>query len=78
MKNLTKEQVDAFAKKNEVFFSPEELDFTYDFVKKNWSTILQNPAMLNLKRYASHYSEENFVKLEKLYKDYSIKYGSYL
>ena len=34
MDNLTKEQVNDFALKNQVYLSEEELSFTYTFVKK--------------------------------------------
>ena len=34
MENLSTEQVDDFAKKNNVFLSENELNFTYTFVKK--------------------------------------------
>ena len=63
MDNLTKEQVMDFAQKNQVFLSPEELDFTYTFVKKNWEMIFRNPNLLKLERYKDKFSEENFIKM---------------
>ena len=47
MDHLTKEQVESFAKKNNINLSEEELDFTYLFVKKNWATVIANPNALN-------------------------------
>ncbi len=78
MENLKMEDVNNFAIKNDVTLSPEELDFTYKFVKKNWETILSNPKLLNLNRYKEYYSEENFHKIQKLFQIYYQKYGSYL
>ena len=78
MEKLKKEDVALFATKNNVFLSQEELDFTYHFVKKNWDKILQNPNLLNFERFKDRYSEENFVKIQKLYQMYYQKYGHYL
>ena len=78
MDNLTKEQVMDFAQKNQVFLSPEELDFTYTFVKKNWEIIFRNPNLLKLERYKDKFSEENFIKIQKLFALYYQKYGHLL
>ena len=78
MDNLTKEQVMDFAQKNQVFLSPEELDFTYTFVKKNWEMIFRNPNLLKLERYKDKFSEENFIKIQKLFVLYYQKYGHLL
>ncbi len=78
MNKISKEDVNNFALKNNVYLSDAELSFTYEFLKKNWQPILANPSMLNLERYKDHYSAENFVKIKKLLKEYSIKYKNYL
>lgn len=78
MNKLTKEQVDDFARKNNVELSAEELDFTFLFVKKNWQAILSNPDALNLERYKEKFSEENYKKIEELIKFYVLKYKNYL
>ena len=78
MDNLTKEHVMDFAQKNQVFLSPEELDFTYTFVKKNWEMIFRNPNLLKLERYKDKFSEENFIKIQKLFALYYQKYGHLL
>lgn len=78
MNKLSITDVDNFAKKNGIFFNDEELNFTYQFIKKNWQPILANPATLNLERYKDKYSLENFVKVQKLFKEYTIKYKNYL
>ena len=76
--NLTKEQVNDFALKNDIVLSQEELDFVYVFVKKNWEMILRNPNLLQLERYKEHFSFENFVKIQKLFILYYQKYGHLL
>lgn len=78
MDKVTKNDIDNFAKKNNIFLTPEELDFTYTFVKKNWQTVIANPSMLNLDRYKDKFSEENLLKIKKLFKEYSIRFKNYL
>lgn len=78
MNKLTKTDVDAFAKKNYVLLNEEELDFTYNFVKKNWQVVIANPSSLNLDRYKDKFTEENLIKIKKLLKEYSIRYKNYL
>lgn len=75
MENLSIEQVDDFAKKNNVFLSESELKFTYTFVKKNWEMVFRNPNLLHLERYKDQFSEENFKKIQKLIVIYYQKYG---
>ena len=48
IKNLSKEQVNNFALKNNVNLSGLELDFLYVFIKKNYKEVLANPSLLNL------------------------------
>jgi len=78
MNKLSISDVDNFAKKNNVFLTEEELSFTYQFVKKNWQAIISNPSMLNLDRYKDKFSEENLLKIKKLFKEYSIRFKNYL
>ena len=78
MGNLTSEQVRDFALKNNVILNDNELEFTYQFVKKNWETVLRNPRLLNLERYKEKFSEENFQKIQKLFQFYYQKYGHLL
>ena len=73
--NLTKEQVNDFALKNDIVLSREELEFVYAFVKKNWEMIFRNPNLPRLERYKDRFSPENFVKIQKLFVMYYQKYG---
>ena len=78
MLNLNIEQVDTFAKSKDITLSEEELTFTYNFIKKNWEKVLGNPSLLHLERYKNKFSEENFIKINKLFNEYSQKYRNYL
>jgi len=75
---MSMEDVQSFAIKNHVTLSEEELKFTYEFVKKNWRTILGNPNSFSLERYRDRFSEENFQKINRLIKEYRIKYQAFL
>lgn len=78
MNKLTKEDVNNFALSKNVTLSEEELDFTYQFVKKNWEACFKNPNLLNLDRYKDKFSEDNFIKIKKLLEEYMGKYGNLL
>ncbi len=78
MNKLTKEDVNNFAIKNNVILNEEELNFTHQFVKKNWSTLLSNPNMFHFERYKNHFSEENYHKINRLIKEYLTRYKSFL
>lgn len=78
MSNLSKEEVNDFAIKKNVNLSNEELDFVYIFVKKNWEQVIKNPKLLNLERYQDRFTPENFIKIKKLFIEYSSKYQAFL
>jgi len=78
MARLTKEDVNNFAISKNANLSSEELDFTYNFVKKNWEQVIKNPKLLNLERYKDHYSPDNYNKIVKLFNEYSSKYQAFL
>ncbi len=75
---LTKEDIKNFATKKGATLSSAELDFTFDFVKKNWKDVLKNPNLFDLKRYQNHYSKENFEKIKQAFNEYYQKFGTYL
>lgn len=58
--------------------SNEELDFSYKFIKKNWKNVLSNYSLFDFNKYRDKFSEENFIKIKKLIKEYTMKYGNYL
>ena len=78
MSMLKKEDVFNFAVSNNIFLSNKELDFTYEFIKKNWQDIVKNPNLFEIERYKNRFSEENFKKVKQLFKEYHQKFGSFL
>ena len=78
MDKLTKDDVNNFATKKNINLNEEELDFSYNFVKKNWDKILSNPNLLHLERYKDKFSEENYKKINELFKEYYLKYHTFL
>lgn len=70
--------VNNFALKNNINLNSNELDFTYNFIKNNYKNILDNPNNFDLTQYKTKFSDENFVKIEKLFNEYLFKYSSYL
>lgn len=76
--NLDIYDLNNLAISKEIFLSPEELDFSYKFIKQNWQTILVNHGIFDIDKYRGQFSEENFIKIKGLIKEYSMKYGHYL
>jgi len=75
---MTKEDVNNFALSKNITLSEDELNFTYDFIKKNYKNLLGNPNLLNLELYKNKYSKENFSKITKVYQEYFNRYSRYL
>lgn len=75
---MNKEDINNFAKSKNIFLSENELDFTYNFVKKNYKEYFSNPKLFNLERYQNYYTKENFSKITKVYQEYTKKYANYL
>ncbi len=75
---MTKEDVRNFAISKNINLSDSELDYTYNFVKKNYETMLRNPKLFDINRYRNNYTAENFNKISKVYQEYYQKYSNYL
>ena len=78
IKNLKKEQIKEFAIKKGANLSDEELDFTYNFIKNNYSQVLRNPDSYNLNLYKDHYSPKNFLIIQEIIDEYYQKFKIYL
>lgn len=76
--NLTIHDLNNLAISKEIYLSEEELTFAYDFIKKNWQTILANHGMFDIDKYKNKFSDENFFKIKKIIKEATIKYSHYL
>jgi len=75
---MKKEDINNFALSKNITLSEDELNFTYDFIKKNYKNLLGNPNLLNLELYKNKYSKENFSKITKVYQEYFNRYSRYL
>lgn len=78
MNELTREKLDLLSKKNDIYLSDEELEFSYVFLKKNWNIFLTNPAAFDISKYKSNYSTENFIKIKNIYLKSINKYSKFL
>lgn len=78
MNKMTVNDVNNFAISKGVNLNNEELQFTYEFIKKNYKTILGNPSLLNLDLYKNKFSPENFEKVKKILNEYYTKYQRFL
>lgn len=78
MNNITIDDVNNFAISKDVYLEENELIFTYEFIKKNWESILDNPQLFNIDRYKNNFKEDTFSKIKKLYNEYFQQYSRYL
>ena len=78
MGRMTIQDINNFALSKNIHLSPEELNFVYDFIGKNWEQVIRNPKLLNLERYRDRFSEENFNNIKKLFLEYSSRYASFI
>ncbi len=78
MNSLDIIKLNTLAIKKEIFLSEEELEFSFNFIKKNWNTILSNPKSFDITKYKNIYSEENYIKIKNLYLEFYNKYSHYL
>ena len=78
MTSLTKEDINKFALSKNCSLSKDELDFTYTFIKNNWQNILKNPNSFNIDKYKNYYSEQNFIKVKKVFQEYFHKFSLFL
>ena len=78
VERLTKEDIRNFSLSKGANFSEEEINFTYDFIKKNWKDVLKNPNIFDIDRYKNHYKPENFPKIKQVFNEYFQKFNSFL
>ncbi len=75
---LTKEQVTSFALMNNIVLSEDELNFTYSFIKKHGEEVIKDYNNFDIDQYQNYYTKDNFVKIKKLFKEYSEKFKPFL
>lgn len=68
--NMRKEDIVKFAYKNNLKVTDHEIDFVYNFIKKNYHHILNNPSSFDLTLYKNEFSNENYLFIESLVNKY--------
>ncbi len=76
--NLSIGDVNLFLNKNNINLNGQELEFTYNYIKKNWNQILSDPNSFNFENYKNVYTSINYNKLNNLINEYRAKYSKYL
>ena len=74
---LTKEKIDNFAKKHDIYFNDNELNYLLVFIKDNIDDLLKNDKSY-LEEIKNNISSINYEKAYKLYTYYKSKYKGYL
>ena len=70
--NISKNDINTFALKNNIKLSNNELDFIYNFVKNRYKEIISNPNSFNFTKYKNNFSNENFIKINGLINRYKM------
>lgn len=84
--NLIKEKIedlnlldiDAFAKKNNVFLTNEELQNIFEIIKDHWYELIYGNDKLVFNNNRSKLSNENYEKIEQLFYFFKKKYQRFL
>ena len=74
---LTKEKLDGFAKKKDIYLNDSELNFLLDLIKNNIDDILKNDEKYLIK-IKNNISTTNYDKLYQIYIYYKNRYKGYL
>lgn len=70
--NITKNDINSFALKNNINLTNNELEFIYNFIKTRYKEVLNNPNNFSLTKYKNNFSNENFVKINGLINHYKM------
>ena len=69
IKSITKNDIDTYAKKNNIKLNENELEYIYFNIKNNYDEILNNP-MLYLNKAKNNLNTNTYNKLYELYSIY--------
>ena len=75
---LSIDDLNNYLVKKDINLNEDELNFTYNFIKKNWNQILSDPNTFNINNYKDKYTSINFIKMNNLVKEVYFKYRKYL
>jgi len=68
--NISKEDINNFAIKNNINLNKNELEFIYNFIKTKYKDVLNNPTNFSLVKYKNNFSNENFIKINAIVNRY--------
>jgi len=69
IKNLRKEHIVEYAKKEEIDLNENEIDAIYNTINKNWEELYKTDGKRVLNNIKNELREETYQKLTKIYKD---------
>ena len=72
--NMNINDVNNFAVKHNIYLSESELLFIYNYIKKNYNELINNPNSFNFNNYKNNFSKDNFNKINILINEYKDKY----
>lgn len=70
--NISKNDINNFALKNNINLNNNELEFIYNFIKTRYKDVLNNPSNFNLVKYKQNFSNENFIKINAIVNRYKM------
>lgn len=73
---LTIQDIDKFAKSNDIYLNNQELDYMYNLIKTKWLNILNNDEKI-LVEIKNKFSCDKSSKIENLYFEYKKKYQKF-
>ena len=69
------DDINIFAKNNNIYLSNNELEFIYKYIKNNYLKLIENPNDFNLINYKDNFSNDNYIKINNLINEYKKKYN---
>ena len=72
IRNISKEDINNFALKNNIKLNNNELEFIYNFIKTRYKEVLSNPNNFSLVKYKNNFTNENFIKINGLINRYKM------
>ncbi len=58
------------AVKHDIYLNNKELNNAYKLIKDNYLNIIDNPNNYDISNYKSYFTEENYIKINNLIKEY--------
>lgn len=75
---ISKDDVNQFAKKNEIFLNDQELDIIYENLKQNWEVVLYGDPTSLFQELKTKLKPDSYEKGLQLYRQYYELYKDYL